>query len=202
MTGWKQSHPSHQWAPICSPGADKASAYFHPHRRPFVLTLEWRLMLLGRCCCCCSCCGRPLCIPTPRSPPWTNRSGFFQANLSLSQRRWRQPKCVSRGVGGVVRGAEKEGFIHCLPLQCGGCCCSGVTPGRPFHSFSVIFPQTRRWGPLRLWRWMAVLVYPWVRCLWEYISLWPQELTGCVSPCGYKRAITVQAEVTSLPHCR
>ncbi|KAK5927853.1 hypothetical protein CgunFtcFv8_012965 [Champsocephalus gunnari] len=24
-------------------------------------------------------------------------------------------------------------FIHCLPLQCGGCC-SGATPGRPFHS--------------------------------------------------------------------
>ncbi len=52
-------------------------------------------------------------LPRPfaplRSPPLprTNRNGFFQANLSLSPRRWRQPKCESRGGG--------EGRLHPLP---------------------------------------------------------------------------------------
>lgn len=89
----------------------------------------------------------PLCIPASRSaPPCTERNGSFQANLSLSQRRWRQPKCESRGLGRGERG--KEGFIHCLPLQCGGCCCSEATPGTntfpPRHNFT---PKTPR-GPL------------------------------------------------------
>lgn len=67
----------------------------------------WKDAIFCCCCCCCrcGCCGQPLCISTPRlpphppasSPPRTNGNGFFQANLSLSPRRWRQPKCESRG---------------------------------------------------------------------------------------------------------
>lgn len=44
--------------------------------------------------------------PTPR----TNRNGLFQANLSLSQRRWRQPKCESRGGG---RRKASSTACHC-----------------------------------------------------------------------------------------
>lgn len=33
----------------------------------------------------------------PNPPPPGKRNGFFHANLSLSQQRWRQPKCESRG---------------------------------------------------------------------------------------------------------
>ncbi|XP_075945379.1 tight junction protein 1 isoform X7 [Anarhichas minor] len=41
---------------------------------------------------------------------------------------------------------EKEGFIHCLPLQCGGCC-SGATPARSFHSLfsSAAMEETVIW---------------------------------------------------------
>lgn len=48
---------------------------------------------------------------------------------SVSAEGWRE---AEEGGGE----AEKEGFIHCLPLQCGGCCCSGDTPGTPSQSFS------------------------------------------------------------------
>lgn len=34
---------------------------------------------------------------SPPHPPPGKRNGFFHANLSLSQQRWRQPKCESRG---------------------------------------------------------------------------------------------------------
>ncbi|MEQ2231729.1 hypothetical protein ILYODFUR_003651 [Ilyodon furcidens] len=90
----------------------------------FALTLEWRFFPAAADILQSS--------PTPPplhpslSPPRTNGNGFFQASPSLSPRRRRQPKRWRKG------GVEKEGFIHCLPLQCGGCCCSGATPGRPF----------------------------------------------------------------------
>ncbi|XP_038147096.1 tight junction protein ZO-1 isoform X2 [Cyprinodon tularosa] len=42
--------------------------------------------------------------------------------------------------------AEREGgFIHCLPLRCGGSCCSGATPGRPFSSTSAAMEETVIW---------------------------------------------------------
>lgn len=88
---------------LCVTGADEAS---HCRRRAVFLTLEWRLMLLDRCCCCCCSCGQPL-HPCAPPPPPTQRNGFFQANLSLSPRRWRQPKCESGGGG--------EGRLHPLP---------------------------------------------------------------------------------------
>lgn len=144
------------------------------------------------CWCCCGCCGQPLCIPAPPLPspplPRTNRNGFFQANLSLSPRRWRQPKCESRG-------GEKEGFIHCLPLQCGGCC-SGATPGRPFQSFSVRFSQARREDRCFCeGEWVSGFIREYV--IWGSVFRCSRRsgLDVC-SPCGYKRAITVRAEVT------
>lgn len=81
-------------------------------------------------------------IPSPLSPPRTAWNGFFQASPLLSPRRRKQPKREHRR-GGESWWLEKEGFIHCLPLQCGGCCCSGATPGRPFPT-SVGPPQARR----------------------------------------------------------
>lgn len=118
--------------------------------------LEWRLViLLTRCCCCCSSfCEEPLRILVARSPlPPRRESGMVYS--------MRTCHCHSSR---SVRAEGGEGRLHpCLPLQCGGCCCSEATPGRPLQSSSARFSTKNPRGPPRLWRWMVFLVHPWVR---------------------------------------
>lgn len=148
--------------------------------------------------------------PARRSPPLrTERNGSFRANLSLSQRRWRQPKCERGGVEGGGGGeAEKEGFIHCLPLQCGGC---GATPGTPSQSFSPSdsFHQdaarTSAGFFLRKVKRVPCFIPLFVWGVFLRSRGW--AAAGCVHspPPSLRiraRAITVLAEVTSLPHRR
>lgn len=121
-----------------------------------VSTGEWRFILLNRCCSnsCCSCCEHPLCIPAPPIPPRRDGNGFFQANLSLSQRWWRQPKCESGG-GWKASSLPAIAVRRLLLLW------SHTGKSFPF-SFCNYFPITPC-GTLVLWRWMAFLLYQWVR---------------------------------------
>lgn len=137
----------------CVWGAGKApSAYPHPHWRVFVLTPEWRLVLLDSWCC--GCCGQP---PHPCAPPRTNRNGFFQANLSLSPRRWRQPKCESRG------GRRKASSTAC---HCSAAAAAALEP----HQEDLSIPFLWDFREFPVW----TIVFAEVNCF-----------LGCVSECVY-----------------
>lgn len=81
--------------------------------------------------------------------------------------------CHSGGDGSrSVRAEGGEGRLHPLPAIAVRrllLLWSHTGKTLPFL-FCDIFTNTP-WGPLCLRRWMGFLVYPWVRCLWEYISL-------------------------------
>lgn len=101
--------------------------------------------------------------PPPSSP--RGQTGMVSSRRTCHCHRGGEGSRSVRAEEGWGEVGETEGFIHCLPLQCGGCCCSGATPGRPFHSFSVRFSTSTPRGPLLLRRWMGFLIYPWVRYL-------------------------------------
>lgn len=85
--------------------------------------------------------------PHPRSPlpPSPRRESGMVYSM-------RTCHCHSGGDGSrSVRAEGGEGRLHpCLPLQCGGCCCSEATPGRPLHSSSLSFSTKTPRGPPRL----------------------------------------------------
>lgn len=164
---------------------------------PVVVRLEWRLViLLTRCCC--SFCEQPLRILVPRSLPLPPPTPRRESGMVSSMRTCH---CHSSGDGSrSVRAEGGEGRLHpCLPLQCGGCCCSEATPGRPFHSSSVTFSTKTPRGPPRLWRWMASLVYPWVRYERATFQRSRRSRADACPPADRSEAITVQADVTWLP---
>lgn len=162
---------------------------------PVVVRLEWRLVILLTRCLLLQllwAASPHPCSPLSTSPP-RRESGMVSS--------MRTCHCHSSGDGSrSVRAEGGEGRLHpCLPLQCGGCCCSEATPGRPFHSSSVTFCTKTPRGPPRLWRWMASLVYPWVRYERATFQRSRRSRADACPPADRSEAITVQADVTWLP---
>lgn len=131
------------------------------------------------------------CSPLSTSSPPRRESGMVSS--------MRTCHCHSSGDGSRSVRAEGGRLHPCLPLQCGGCCCSEATPGRPFHSSSVTFSTKTPRGPPRLWRWMASLVHPWVRYERATFQRSRRSRADACPLVDRSEAITVQADVTWLP---
>lgn len=89
------------------------------------------------------------------------------------------PKCESRG------GRRKEGRLHpCLPLQCGGCCCSEASPGKtfPFIIRQIFHKRPRQDHCGCEGEWLSWFTLECAMNGPRFCSR--RSRAGCVSPCG------------------
>lgn len=171
---------------ICSPQSDKASSacFLHLQRRAGMA-----LRVAGYHCCC-SCCGQPLCsaslLSSSSSPPADKPEWFLPG----------EPVTVAAAEQGAEVWAQGGGRLHPLPAIAVRrlLLLWSHTRETPFLLCEILTSTPR--GPLLSRRWMVILIF-FLKCVvGERVFLCSRRSWLDVSPCGYRRTITVQAEVT------